>query len=385
MSGPFVIAVELDGDGAHPASWRAARHAPDELLTGRRVARVVRDAERAGFTIATFEDSPLPPGAFPDVIGRIEAIQRAAFAAPITGGIGLVPVAHVVYSEPFHVATQLSSLDHVSSGRAGWIVGSDPDARIAAEYGRDPVIGHEALTAEVADVVETSRRLWDSWEDGAVIRDVATGRYLDRERIHYADFVGGSFSVKGPAIVPRPPQGQLVVFAEADLAGQAGVDVALVSVGGRVLDEERTVSAVEAVARGTTTPRVVAELEVVLDAAGVPAAGRLAALDADTPWIQGERARYVGNSSGLVELLTELARVVDGVRLHPAVLDVDLDELGRTVLPELRRRGVFLSPRAGQSLRESLGLPRPDNRFASAAPAPAPVSTPSASIQGARR
>lgn len=71
------------------------------------------------------------------------------------------------------------------------------------------------LLDEAADFVEVVRRLWDSWEDDAVIRDVATGRYVDREKLHYIDFSGRSFSVKGPSITPRPPQGQLVVAALA--------------------------------------------------------------------------------------------------------------------------------------------------------------------------
>jgi alkanesulfonate monooxygenase SsuD/methylene tetrahydromethanopterin reductase-like flavin-dependent oxidoreductase (luciferase family) len=63
--------------------------------------------------------------------------------------------------------------------------------------------------------VEVARRLWDSWEDDAVIRDVATGRFVDRDKLHYIDFVGRYFSVKGPSITPRPPQGQPVVAALA--------------------------------------------------------------------------------------------------------------------------------------------------------------------------
>lgn len=71
------------------------------------------------------------------------------------------------------------------------------------------------LFDEAADAVEVVRRLWDSWEDDAIIRDVATGRYVDRDKLHYIDFVDKHFSVKGPSITPRPPQGQPVVAALA--------------------------------------------------------------------------------------------------------------------------------------------------------------------------
>ena len=64
---------------------------------------------------------------------------------------------------------------------------------------------------EAADYVEVLRRLWDSWEDDAEIRDVVTGRFIDRDKLHYIDFEGRRFSVRGPSITPRPPQGQPVV------------------------------------------------------------------------------------------------------------------------------------------------------------------------------
>ncbi|MFD9247487.1 nitrilotriacetate monooxygenase, partial [Streptomyces sp. NPDC059556] len=56
------LAVEIDGDGAHPAAWRRAAHSPGELLTPRRLARVAAVAENAGFTLVTLDDSILPPG-----------------------------------------------------------------------------------------------------------------------------------------------------------------------------------------------------------------------------------------------------------------------------------------------------------------------------------
>ena len=69
------------------------------------------------------------------------------------------------------------------------------------------------LFDEASDAVEVARRLWDSWEDDAAIRDIASGRFVDRDKLHYIDFVGRHFSVKGPSITPRPPQGQPVVGA----------------------------------------------------------------------------------------------------------------------------------------------------------------------------
>jgi alkanesulfonate monooxygenase SsuD/methylene tetrahydromethanopterin reductase-like flavin-dependent oxidoreductase (luciferase family) len=78
------------------------------------------------------------------------------------------------------------------------------------------------------DAARPVRDLWDSWEDEAIVRDTATGRYLDRDRLHCVDFQGATFSVKGPSITARPPQGHLVVMAPARLAAAVRPDVALV-------------------------------------------------------------------------------------------------------------------------------------------------------------
>ncbi|MCW2872286.1 hypothetical protein [Actinacidiphila oryziradicis] len=98
MSGPVLhLAVEIDGDGAHPAARRRAAHSPDQLFTPRRVARVAAVAENAGFTLITLDDSVLPPAASPDPVGRIGAVERAAFVAASTSAIGIAPVVPVTY------------------------------------------------------------------------------------------------------------------------------------------------------------------------------------------------------------------------------------------------------------------------------------------------
>jgi alkanesulfonate monooxygenase SsuD/methylene tetrahydromethanopterin reductase-like flavin-dependent oxidoreductase (luciferase family) len=354
-----VIGIELDGDGAHPAAWRFSAHQPGTLLSGSRIRETVQAADTAGFHLATFHDSRTTDTGGAGVAGRIDAVQRAAFASAVTRSIGLVPEAGVLYTEPFHVATQLASLDYSSHGRAGWLVTAENTVPEARSVGRDYLPDAEVL-AEAADVVESSRRLWDSWEDGAVIRDAASGRYLDADKLHYADFEGKRFSVKGPSIIPRPLQGQLPVLAGAALLPAVEADVALVS----AATPEGLASAAD-IARNAGAPRTLVELDVVLDARGQLAADRVAELDSHEPWTGG--ARYVGDASVLVELLAVLFKAGNGVRIRSSVLDVDLPELAALVLPELRRTGLLSAPVPGSTLRESFGLPRPANRFAAAA------------------
>ncbi|MFI2363489.1 LLM class flavin-dependent oxidoreductase [Promicromonospora sp. NPDC019610] len=397
---PFFVGLDADGAGAHPAAAVVARLAGADLVSGARLARTVRQAEHAGLTFVSFTDALLPAVPGSPSSARLESVTRAAFVSRTTTAIGLVPQVPTTYPEPFHVAAQLASLDIAAAGRAGWLTAVTRDAATADAYGR-PVVGD--VTREARDVVRVVRDLWDSWEDDAVIRDVATGRYVDRDRIHHVDFVGETFSVKGPLITPRPPQGQLVVLAaDGDVPaalGRSGTDsgsgTGTGSGTGRGDSAERLVDVAlvggsgVGTARGNATaarehsPLAGVDLEVVLDAGGRTGADRLAVLDASTP--AGVRSpwdtralRYAGDAAGLVALLTELAtpgpdgrRPVDGVRLLPAVLDVDLPVLARDVLPALRAARLTAPPRAGATLRESLGLPRPANRYDTRVPADA--------------
>ena len=140
----------------------------------------------------------------------------AARVAPLTRHIGLVPTAVVTHTEPFHLSKAIATLDYVSPGRAGVRVQvSAPAARgratSAAARCRCPTPARRPGVArlladlfdEAADYVEVLRRLWDSWEDDAEIRDVATGRFIDRDKLHYIDFEGAQFSRQGARRSPR--------------------------------------------------------------------------------------------------------------------------------------------------------------------------------------
>jgi alkanesulfonate monooxygenase SsuD/methylene tetrahydromethanopterin reductase-like flavin-dependent oxidoreductase (luciferase family) len=350
------LAIELDGAG-----WGGGEFAS--------LAEAVLAAESAGFHVATFADAPVP--------GRANALQRAAYSGPLTRTIALVPEVDTVYTEPFHVSTQLASLDYVSGGRAGWIATAAESPEAAAAVGRSNVTG-TALAQEAAASIEVSRRLWDSWEDDAVIRDVATGRYLDVDKLHYvdfdtsagsgtpSDFAGPGYSVKGPSIIPRPLQGQLPVLAAAAVVGAGqvaadAVDAVLVTaptpelLAAEIRDVRNRVGASVA---------VIAELGVVLDSRGQAAAERAAGLE-------NGRARYTGTAAGLTDLLEVLLAEADGVRLHPASLALELDELSRLVLPDLRRRGALRPPVQDGTFRDLLGLARPASRYADSSTAAA--------------
>ncbi len=246
------------------------------------IASAVLAAESAGFHVATFKDTP--------DAGRVNALQRAAFAGPVTRTIAVVPPeVDTVYTEPFHVSTQLASLDYVSGGRAGWIATAAESPEAAAAVGRSFVQG-EALAQEAAASIEVSRRLWDSWEDDAVIRDVATGRYIDVDKLHYADFetpadfAGPAYSVKGPSIIPPAVAGSVARVGRGIAGGGEGlvpveaVDAVLVTA---PTPELLAAEIRDVRARLGSSVAIVAELDVVLDARGQAAASRSGAAGGD--------------------------------------------------------------------------------------------------------
>ncbi|MHC3470887.1 LLM class flavin-dependent oxidoreductase [Streptomyces sp. 7R007] len=356
MSRPALrLALEIDGDGGHPAAWRRALHRPARLLCGQRLVATARAAETAGFPLVTLDDALVPPGAEPDVVGRLGAVERAAYIAASTSLLGVVATVSTTYAEPSSLASQLASVDHLSLGRAGWLVSTEPGADAARAWGLTRVSGEANLRAEARDVVQAVRDLWDSWEDEAVVRDTASGRYLDRERLHYIGFQGATFSVKGPSITPRPPQGHLVVMAPAHLADVVRPDVVLV--------DGPTPEEAAAQARDGHAPLAFAEVDVALDTDTSTALDRLADLEGHGPWPERGRLRHIGSADGLARLLSDLAPEVAGVRIHPLVLDEDLPVLAGRVVPALVRAGVAHRPLPGTSLRSLLGLPRPASRF----------------------
>ena len=232
MSAHLHLAVALDGAGWHPAAWRESSARPAELFDARYWVDLVRTAERGAVDFVTFEDALTLQSAHPfrpddrvdQVRGRLDAALLATRVAPTTSNIGLIPTMTTTHTEPFHVSTKVASLDFVSRGRAGWRVQILRQRAELAHFGRRELpervtdrrhrsadAATRLLFDEAADAVEVARRLWDSWEDDAEIRDRATGRFIDRDKLHYVDFEGEFFSVRGPSITPRPPQGQPLV------------------------------------------------------------------------------------------------------------------------------------------------------------------------------
>ncbi|MPY32616.1 LLM class flavin-dependent oxidoreductase [Streptomyces adustus] len=396
---PLHLAVALDGAGWHPAAWREPVARPHELLTAAYWTDLVTEAERGLLDFVTIEDSlglqsssaTEPDDRTDQVRGRLDAVLIAARVAPLTRHIGVVPTVVATHTEPFHISKAIATLDYVSSGRAGLRVQVTARRNEAAHFGRrtfppfriedyDTPAVQDVVTDifdEAADHVEVVRRLWDSWEDDAEIRDVATGRFVDRDKLHHIDFDGRFFSVKGPSITPRPPQGQPIVSALA----HATVPYRLVARAADIgyvtphdADQARAVVAEiraeqTAADRADDTLHVFGDLVVFLDDDPAEAAARRERLDvlAGHPYTSDARI-FTGTPSQLADLLQELQSAgLSGFRLRPAVAGHDLPAITRGLVPELQRRDAFRRAYEADTLRGLLGLARPANRYADAA------------------
>jgi alkanesulfonate monooxygenase SsuD/methylene tetrahydromethanopterin reductase-like flavin-dependent oxidoreductase (luciferase family) len=378
-SNPLHLAVALDGTGWHPASWREPDARPTELSTPRYWTDLVTEAERGLLDFVTIEDGlalqsddPLRGDDRTDrVRGRLDAILIASRVAPRTRHIGLVPTVVVTHTEPFHASKAIATLDYVSSGRAGVRVQVTASKDAAGHFGRRSATDLAAggLLEEAADYVEVVRRLWDSWEDDAEIRDVATGRFIDRNKLHYIDFDGPRFSVKGPSITPRPPQGQPIVTAlgHGDPAYRliaGGADVGFVTPRDAA-DTTRIVDAIGTLRSDSEPVRVLADLVVFLDDTPGAAASRRQRLDdvAGSEYVS-DAAIFAGTPGELADLLQQWQQAgAAGFRLRPATLPHDLTQIVDGLVPELQARGVFRTAYDGATLRETLGLARPANRY----------------------
>jgi alkanesulfonate monooxygenase SsuD/methylene tetrahydromethanopterin reductase-like flavin-dependent oxidoreductase (luciferase family) len=363
MTGQFHLAVALDGYGWHPQAWRAALASDPapSVLGGRYWANLAATAERGLLDFLTIDDTLMPqPGRRERIdprrlAGRGDAVLVAARIAPATRHIGLIPVATVTHTEPFHISKSIATLDYVSHGRAGWQARVSVTAHEAALFGRRDG-AQDSLFEEAVDYVEVVRRLWDSWEDDAIIRDVATGRYVDRDKLHYIDFTGKYFSVKGPSITPRPPQGQPVVAALAHAGpvyefAAAGADVVFITPTDgaslrAILDEVN--------AAGGAQLKVFADVLVSFGGEGDP---------------RSDALNFTGSAPELVELVLDWQQLgIDGARLRPAVNATDLPVIVDEVVPLLQRAGRFRTGYTdGETLRTRLGLPVAPNRYAAVA------------------
>ncbi|HVW42461.1 MAG TPA: LLM class flavin-dependent oxidoreductase [Amycolatopsis sp.] len=174
-------------------------------------------AEAAKFDLVFIVDSQFITENSPHhYLSRLEPLTLLSAIAVHTSHIGLVGTLTTSYNEPFNVARRLYSLDHISSGRAGWNVVTSGDAGTAGNYSRDEHYDYPTRYGRAHEHIEVVRGLWDSYEADAFPRDKESGVFLDPAKQHALNHKGEYFSVVGPLNLERSPQGQPVIFQAGD-------------------------------------------------------------------------------------------------------------------------------------------------------------------------
>jgi len=199
--------------GHHAAAWRVSTQVNDteSLAQHQAAARSAQDA-LLHFLLATDvlgeQGDPVSPGFQP----RLEPAVLLSALAASTEHIGLVGSFSTTFSDPYQLARQLSSLDHVSGGRAGWNVVTSFRALAGEGFGTSDLPDHVERYAKAHDVVEAAQALWDAWEPDAVVRDRRSGVYVDPRRVHRTEHASRFHEVRGVLPGSRSPQGRPVLF-----------------------------------------------------------------------------------------------------------------------------------------------------------------------------
>ena len=203
----------LHGVGPGWDDWRHPDAQVDASTNFGFYKRQALAAERGKFDYLFVADSvSINARSSPHYLNRFEPITILSALAAVTERIGLVATITVSYTEPFNIARQLASLDHISGGRAGWNVVTSWLEGSAANFGKAEHLAHDVRYRLAAEYLDVVKGLWDSWEDDALVRDKATGQFLDPDKLHELNHKGEFLSVKGPLNISRSPQGQPVIF-----------------------------------------------------------------------------------------------------------------------------------------------------------------------------
>jgi len=202
----------INSRGHHEASWRHPTASPLALTDIRYYQDLAQRAEAALFD-SIFLADVLALGDDVAHVARtwLEPITVLAAVAVATSRIGLVATVSSTYTEPFNLARQFASLDHISNGRVGWNIVTSSLASSARNFGGEPQLSHADRYARGEEFMRVVNALWDSWAEDAVVDDRASGIYAKADRVRPINHRGDFYRVEGPLNIPRGPQGRPVL------------------------------------------------------------------------------------------------------------------------------------------------------------------------------
>jgi len=435
--------------GNHLAGWRHPDAIPTYDMDFQGYAHITQVAEAAKFDCIFFQDTVGVSGSRALARGeraraklsrtvKLEPTATLAALAMVTEHIGLVATATTTYNEPYNIARRFMSIDHISNGRAGWNLVTSQIEDESENFGFDQHMPHAERYERAAEFYEVVTGLWDSWEDeGALLRDKASGIYMDRDKVHFLDHVGKHFKVKGPLNITRSVQGwpviaqagsseagrelaartaDVVFTAQTKIAeakafyadikrraakyGRAPEDIKIMPGLTPVLGATMEQAAANYERLQSLMPDDVALLSLShisggLDLTKFPLDGPLPELPPSNA-AKARQALIVQTARENNMTLRQIARHTAAGTGHRVIVgtpDYMADEMQKwleeeaadgfnvvcnhyprpfedfctQVVPELQRRGIFRTEYEGATLRENLGLRKPENRYQRAA------------------
>lgn len=425
--GKMKLGVSMRYLGYHMAAWRHPDVPADGGIQFKYYLETARKAEAAKLDMIFFADgvgiraADNPKGALShdSKNAELEPLTLLAAIGACTSKIGLVATASTTYNEPFHIARKYASIDHISGGRAGWNVVTSWSQEEAWNFSKDEHLGYDERYERADEFVEVVKKLWDSWEDDAFIRDKESGVFYDESKLHIPHHKGKHFKVRGPLNSARTPQGRpIIVQAGANEAGRViaakSADV-VYSAPFNILAAREYYSDLKSrlhtygrsedqllIMPGLTTyvgktkqeaQDKFDQLQELIDPLSglsslYSAIGDLSGYDVDGPVPDLPSVNSIGKSlidiarrdnltirqlyklraSGSRQLIGTAEEIVDdmelwfregaadGFNLCPAILPGGLDDFVTFILPELRKRGLFRTEYESDTLRGNLGL-----------------------------
>ncbi len=215
--------TNITGTGRHPAGWRTLDNAKS-IIDLRFFTEIAQTAERGKLDAVFLSDSVALSGHAHGPAQSLEPTVLLTALAGVTRHVGLIGTASTTFNDPYNLARRFASVDHLSAGRVAWNAVTTYDPNAAANFSMPGALDKAARYARADEFVEVVLKLWDSWEDDALIADRASGRYADPARVHAIEHVGRHFQVRGPLNLPRSPQGRPVLVQAG--GSEAGVALA---------------------------------------------------------------------------------------------------------------------------------------------------------------
>ncbi len=206
------IGMNILGLGGHQAAWRVGEAPWSALQDAAYFQNIARISERGALDAIFLADGPALAGNVANQpAGRLEPTVLLTAVALATTHIGVIATASTTYNSPFNLARRIGSMDFISGGRAAWNAVTNAGDAAAQNFGLAGAPLHVDRYARADEFLEVVIKLWDSWEDDAIVGDRITGVFADPKKVHEINHGGKYFSVKGPLNLPRSPQGRPVI------------------------------------------------------------------------------------------------------------------------------------------------------------------------------